>query len=93
VGITDEPGGLEPTFEKIDHLAKGCRYRDCTHTGESGCKVLEALEEGKLDRLVYENYRKMEKERAYVEATREDKRRKDKEFGKMLKNFKKHKKS
>ncbi len=89
VGITDEAEALESTFEEIRQLAGGCRYRDCTHTSESGCRVVEALEEGTLDAHAYENYLRMEKERAHLESTLEEKRTKDREFGKMMKNYKK----
>ena len=88
VGITDEAGALESTFELIRQLAGGCRYRDCTHTSESGCRVVAAVEEGALDGQAYENYLKMERERAHLESTLEEKRMKDKQFGKMMKNYK-----
>ncbi|MGW8317084.1 MAG: ribosome small subunit-dependent GTPase A [Bacteroidales bacterium] len=93
VGITDAEGGLESTFEQIHQLAEGCRYRDCTHTREEGCSVLDAVEEGILDRQAYENYLKMERERAFLESSLEEKRKKDKQFGKMMKNYKKNKNS
>ncbi len=89
VGIADAGEGVSATFDMIATLGEGCRYSDCTHTSEAGCRVLEALAQGELDREAYGNYLKMEKEKAYFEATLEEKRRKEKEFGKMIKNFKK----
>ncbi|MCU0408596.1 MAG: ribosome small subunit-dependent GTPase A, partial [Bacteroidales bacterium] len=41
VGIADAADGVETTFERILSLAKLCRYKDCTHTSEKGCAVLE----------------------------------------------------
>ena len=44
---------------------------------------------GEIDEASYDNYLKMEKERAYFESTIAERRKKDKDFGKMLKNYKK----
>jgi ribosome biogenesis GTPase len=89
VGIADTNTGLETTFEKIVSLSENCRFKDCTHTSESGCSVLEALELGDLDEKSYENYLKLEREKDHFESTLAERRKKDKDFGKMLKNFKK----
>ncbi len=89
VGIADTASGLEITFEKIIKLSKDCKFKDCTHTNEIGCHVIEAVKNGELDIAFYENYLKMEKEKAYFESTIADRRKKDKDFGKMIKNFKK----
>ncbi|MEZ5000895.1 MAG: ribosome small subunit-dependent GTPase A [Bacteroidales bacterium] len=89
VGIADSSGGLEATFDMIFQLAGDCRFKDCTHTSETGCAVLEAVNDGKIDRSSYENYLKMEKERAHFESTVAERRKRDKEFGKYLKNYKK----
>lgn len=89
VGIADTSNGLEMTFEKILLLAENCRYKDCTHREEAGCNVLKAVETGELDHTSYENYLKMEREKAHFESTTYEKRKKDKDFGKLLKNYKK----
>lgn len=89
VGIADTDGGLETTFEMIVRHSKNCRFRDCTHTNEKGCSVLEAFNAGEIDSESYENYLKMEREKAHFESTIEDKRKKEKAFGKMVNNYKK----
>ncbi|HZK96075.1 MAG TPA: ribosome small subunit-dependent GTPase A [Prolixibacteraceae bacterium] len=89
VGITDSASGLEITFDLIVSLSQNCKFKDCTHTNEIGCYVLEAIEKGEMDKASYENYLKMEKEKAHFESTVIEKRKKDKEFGKLLKNYKK----
>lgn len=89
VGITDTTSGLETTFDKIISFSQNCKFKDCTHTIEMGCSVLEAVEKGKIDKKSYENYLKMEREKAHFESTIEEKRKKDKEFGKVIKNYKK----
>jgi ribosome biogenesis GTPase / thiamine phosphate phosphatase len=89
VGIADAGSGLEITFDLIFQLSQNCRFKDCTHTGELGCAVLEAVENGEIDSASYENYQKMEREKAHFEATIAEKRKREKEFGKIMKNYKK----
>lgn len=89
VGITDSTDGLELTFDLIIKLSHNCRFKDCTHTCEAGCSVIEAVEQGELDRTSYENFLKMEREKAHFESSVFERRKKDKSFGKMLKNYKK----
>jgi len=89
VGIADTEGGLETTFDMIVTLSKHCRFKNCTHTTESGCNVIEAVEKGDLDRNSYENYLRMQREKAYFETTVAERRRKEKIFGKIIKDYKK----
>lgn len=89
VGVTDTGGGLETTFDTIFSLARNCRYKDCTHTGESGCAVAEALEAGRLDVSFYENYQKLQREKLHFETSLTEKRKKERIFGKILKDYQK----
>jgi ribosome biogenesis GTPase len=89
VGIADASAGLEITFDLITGLSKNCRFKDCTHTTEIGCLVLEAVEKGEIDKASYENYLKMEREKTHFESTVAERHKKDKEFGKLMKNYKK----
>ncbi len=89
VGIVDSSNGLEVTFDDILKYAPHCKYADCRHTHEAGCAVIEAVENGDIDRASYENYLKMERERNFFEASQAEKKRKEKMLGKVLKNYKK----
>jgi len=89
VGIADSSSGLEITFDLIFSLSQNCKFVDCTHTSEIGCSVIEAVEKGEIDKAFYENFLKMEREKAHFEATVAEKRKRDKEFGKIMKNYKK----
>ncbi|MEZ5082965.1 MAG: ribosome small subunit-dependent GTPase A [Bacteroidales bacterium] len=93
VGIVDSTVALEMTFEAISQLSRDCKFKDCTHTTEIKCAVLEALSKGEIGRNFYENYLKMEKEKEHFESTISEKRKKDRDFGKMIKHFKKSRKS
>jgi ribosome biogenesis GTPase / thiamine phosphate phosphatase len=39
---------VESAFGDIAVLAQGCRFRDCSHTGEQGCAVEGAVDVGRL---------------------------------------------
>jgi ribosome biogenesis GTPase len=41
-GILGAESGIGGSFSDIIGFASGCRYRNCSHTGEPGCAVLEA---------------------------------------------------
>jgi ribosome biogenesis GTPase len=92
VGIADAAQGLETTFDLIFDLSKNCKFKDCTHTSEIGCSVLQAVDEGNLDAALYENYMKMEREKKHFESTVAERRKKEKSFGKMVKDYKNLKK-
>jgi len=81
--------GLEETFDEIASYSSKCRFKDCTHTHETGCAVREAVEQGIIDQDRYQNFLKIQKEAAYYEMSYLEKRKRDKVFGKMVKNYKK----
>lgn len=54
--------GLAQTFQDIDALASGCKFRDCTHGSEPGCAVHEALGSGALDPARWKSYLKLQRE-------------------------------
>lgn len=89
VGLTNEGSGLEATFDQITALSETCRYSDCSHTGEDGCAVKEALNNQEISRELYENYLKLLREKSWFETSLADKKRKEKVFGKILKNYQK----
>lgn len=89
VGVTDVGEGLATTSDSIYEQAKKCRYTNCTHTTEAGCAVIQAVTDGLIDQNLYANYLKINKEREFFESSATERRKKDKDFGKMLKNYKK----
>ncbi|HZY82891.1 MAG TPA: ribosome small subunit-dependent GTPase A, partial [Cyclobacteriaceae bacterium] len=91
-GVTSETGNEDSMFPVIDELAAGCRYSDCTHMLEEGCMVLEALTTGELDPLIYESYAKLVREQKRFSIRAEDKKRMNKQFGKLTKEAKNHRK-
>ena len=93
IGLIDAESGVENVFEDIATLSKHCRFSDCTHIHEPGCAVLAAVKEGDLDRERYANFIKLSKESVHHSMTRLEMREKDRQFGRMVKQFKKHKKN
>lgn len=91
-GVTSEDGNEGDMFPLIEELAKGCRYADCTHMVEEGCMVLEALTTGELDPLIYESYAKLVREQKRFSVRAEDKKRLNRQFGKMTKEAKNYRK-
>ena len=92
VGIADTTSGLEITFETIIEYAYNCRFKDCSHIHEKGCAVLAAVANGEIDKDSYSNFRKMEKEKMHFESNAKERKKKDKDLGKLIKNYKKHRK-
>ena len=84
LGIISNESGISSTFNEIDELSDQCRYKDCTHTVEAGCAVLEALERGEISEERYENFLKLYKESKYNEMSYVEKRQKDKKWGKFF---------
>jgi ribosome biogenesis GTPase len=88
VGIADSNSGIDNVFDEIIALSKNCKYTDCTHTHESGCAVIEAVETKKLNKDKYLNYIKLKKESEYYEMNDIEKKEKDRKFGKFIKKAK-----
>lgn len=63
--LQPERGDLDRAFEEIEEMAKECKYKDCSHTAEPGCRVRAAIESGELSRERYANYKKLQIEMGY----------------------------
>lgn len=50
---------LKDYFREFAEYEGQCRFQGCTHTHEPGCRVKEALDEGKISRQRYDNYLEM----------------------------------
>ncbi|MCE5197350.1 MAG: ribosome small subunit-dependent GTPase A [Armatimonadota bacterium] len=59
--------GLGDAFTDIERLAAECRFNDCSHEDEPGCRVQQALADGILNPARFANYRKMADELRYLE--------------------------
>ena len=48
---------LEQFYPEFDEYRNSCRFNGCSHTHEPGCSVKEAIEEKKISKERYENYK------------------------------------
>ena len=55
----EELGGYYPEFREYEPF---CKFRGCAHISEPSCKVKEAVEDGKISRVRYENYQVLYRE-------------------------------
>jgi len=83
--------GIDETFAEIVALAEHCKFANCSHNNEKGCAVLSAITDGELSTQRYENYLKVKKESAFNDMSYVEKRKKDKDFGKLVKSAIKNK--
>jgi ribosome biogenesis GTPase / thiamine phosphate phosphatase len=90
-GVTLEEGSdADDIFPVIAALAQRCRYANCSHFGEEGCAVLQALDDGSLESVVYDSYTKLIKEQRRFQVDITDKKRMEKQFGKMARQANNH---
>ncbi len=66
IAFWDDDGGIELAFPDIERLAFGCRFSDCSHIHEPGCRVNQALIEGEITKDRIESYHKMKRELMYL---------------------------
>ena len=46
LGMWNCDDGIDKTFQDVEKYFGTCKFSDCTHTSEPGCKVLEAIKNG-----------------------------------------------
>ncbi|TKB11167.1 ribosome small subunit-dependent GTPase A [Desulforhopalus sp. IMCC35007] len=83
--------GLDDTFSEIVSLAEQCYFNDCSHSGEKGCAIAEAIESGEISVERLAGYSKMVKEAQFHEMSYLEKKKREKQFGKMCKTVMKNK--
>jgi ribosome biogenesis GTPase len=66
---------LAQTFDDIAQLIAKCRFNNCTHGNEPGCAVQAALESGALALDRFEHYLKLQREIAFLDRKKKQKRR------------------
>lgn len=85
LGMIAESASVEESFSDIHELSEYCRFADCTHSVEVGCAILEAVQTGALNQARYRSYLKLMKESEFHQMSYAQRRKKDKQFGRMIK--------
>ena len=86
LGMWNCDDGIDKTFQDVEKYFGTCKFSDCTHTSETGCKVLEAIKNGELSEERYNAYMKLKNEARYnsdSESYLREKRNKFKEIAKQ----------
>lgn len=77
VKLWGDQDDVNRSFTDIETLFDLCRFRNCTHTREPGCAVLDALENGRLDERRYRNYLRQLREVDVLSTRKQDRSRLD----------------
>ncbi len=75
--ILDNPGvrqvgpvdatSVDDTYPEVVTVLRACRFRDCRHSGDQGCAVPQALDDGRLEPARWRSYQKLQRELAWAE--------------------------
>ncbi|ASK61433.1 ribosome small subunit-dependent GTPase A [Virgibacillus phasianinus] len=64
---------IDATFQDIETLESECKFTDCQHDTEPGCRVQEALANGELLEERFLSYLKLQRELAYEKRKQDQK--------------------
>jgi ribosome biogenesis GTPase len=84
--LSDCQVGVSSLFGDIEELAKSCRFNDCLHQQENDCAVKAAVANGDLCPRRLANYQKLMTEQERNAETIADRRRRERDFGKLCKS-------
>ncbi|MDH3263904.1 MAG: ribosome small subunit-dependent GTPase A, partial [Paracoccaceae bacterium] len=86
--MIDAAEGIDDLFDDLSELEGQCRFRNCAHDSEPGCAVRAAIDAGDLDEARYQRWQKLKREDARNTVSIAEARRKDRAFGRMVKEAK-----
>lgn len=86
--------GVSAAFSDIERFGEVCRFRDCTHKNEPGCRVQEAVQTGEIEQERLNSYFKLQRELQYLDRKSSAKAQLEqrKQFKQLSKNVKQVKK-
>jgi len=89
VGMNTGSSDVCDAFSDIAALARCCRFNDCSHTGEPGCAVRQALLTGELEQDRFLNYLQLRDEAQNWEEVMSRRKQKDRAIGKLQYEYRK----
>lgn len=92
VGVAEVSRGLDETFTEIIEISQCCKFRNCTHQGEKGCAIAEAIANEEITLEQFENFVKLSQEKEDFSSSVAERRKKGKALSKTIKKHVKKKK-
>lgn len=92
LGMWDVSAGLSGAFADVKQYLGKCKFADCSHRGEPGCAVKEAIANGKLSPKRWESYAALKNEAQYAdgkEAYMRQKKQRHKKIAQFARQVKK----
>lgn len=77
--------GVAEVFEEIGRLSQACRFRNCSHSGEPGCAVIEAIDQGELSPRRLRNFLKLQSEQSRNAQSLRERRHESRKLGQFYK--------
>lgn len=78
--------GVAEVFEDVIEIAQRCRFNNCSHQGDAGCAIEEAIQVGELDERRFFSFMKLNAEQAHNSRSLAERRQRDKENGRYYKS-------
>jgi ribosome biogenesis GTPase len=66
IALWDGEDGTAHAFPDIAHFARECRFSDCSHLHEPGCRVRQAVTDSEITADRLESYHKLKREQMYL---------------------------
>lgn len=85
LGMTDVADGIDTVFADLAELAFGCKFNDCAHESEPGCKIQAAIKAGQIEPDRLARWRKLLAEDLHNSATIAERHARDRAFTKGVK--------
>ena len=88
LGMWEVSSGIGDAFADVEKYLGQCRFSDCQHRREPGCRIRAAIDSGELDASRWESYRSLKEEA----VDREEMLRRKREWSKGVAKFSKQRK-
>ncbi len=66
IAFWNDDDGISAAFPEIGNLAAECRFSDCSHIHEPGCRIHQAVADGEISQSRLASFHKMQRELAYL---------------------------
>ena len=77
--------GVAEVFVDVLEISRRCRFHDCRHQGDAGCAFPAAIAAGEIDERRFQSFVKLDAEQQHYDRTLQERRQRDRQFGRMYK--------